>query len=133
MSTVHATHASDTLNRLETMGLMSDVDMPLYALRAQVASAINFVVHAARLGDGSRCVTEVTEVLGFDAQTGYRVAPVFERRYLGRDTEGRIRSEIVPTGHVPRCAKELRGMGYELPACVYEAEKTRRQEKKEPR
>lgn len=79
LSTVHATLPIDTLSRLETMALMSDVDVPLNVLRAQIASAIDTVIQVSRRSDGSRCVTHVTEVLGYDRENGYRVSHLFER------------------------------------------------------
>jgi pilus assembly protein CpaF len=78
LSTVHATLPIDTLSRLETMALMSDVDVPLNVLRAQIASAIDTVVQVSRRSDGSRCVTHVTEVQGYDRENGYRVSHLFE-------------------------------------------------------
>lgn len=79
LSTVHATLPADTLSRLETMALMSDVDVPLNVLRAQIASAIDTIVQVSRCPDGSRCVTHVSAVLGYDRQNGYRIDPLFER------------------------------------------------------
>ena len=79
LSTVHATLPIDALRRLETMALMSDVDMPLNALRAQIASAVDTVVQVARLPGGERCVTHVSNVLGYD-RDGYRISHLFERR-----------------------------------------------------
>ncbi len=79
LSTVHATLPIDTLSRLETMALMSDVDLPLNVLRAQIASAIDIVIQVSRRSDGSRRVTYVTEVLGYDRENGYRVGHLFER------------------------------------------------------
>jgi pilus assembly protein CpaF len=79
LSTVHATVPLDTLSRLETMALMSDVEVPLNVLRAQIASAIDTIVQVSRRSDGSRCVTHVTEVQGYDQQSGYRVSHLFER------------------------------------------------------
>src|SRR5690606_13456006 len=73
LSTVHATYPLDTLNRLETMSLMSDVDIPLSALRPQVASAIDFIVQTARQQDGTRCVTPIAEVVGYDGRDGYQL------------------------------------------------------------
>jgi pilus assembly protein CpaF len=78
LSTVHATLPIDTLSRLETMALMSDVDVPLNVLRAQIASAIDTIVQVSRRSDGSRCVTHVTEVQGYDRESGYRVSHLFE-------------------------------------------------------
>jgi pilus assembly protein CpaF len=111
LSTVHATYPIDALNRLETMALMSDVSLPLAALRAQVASAIHFVVQTARLQDGSRCVTHVTEVVGHDPVDGYQLRDLFVRRWTGRDRSGRILSELVYTDAVPRCFDMMKALG----------------------
>lgn len=120
MATVHATYPSDTLNRLETMAMMSDVQLPLRALRAQVASAIDFIVQTSRLRDGSRCVTHVSEVQTYDPDKGYELADIFIRRYQGQDEYGRIVSRMEATGYVPKCAELLRGHGYELPESIYQ-------------
>lgn len=78
MSTLHANSALDALNRLETLCMMSKVDLPLHALRAQVTSAIDVVVQMMRFGDGRRCVTEIAEVLPLDSQGRYQVHRIFE-------------------------------------------------------
>ena len=132
LSTVHATYPIDTLNRLETMAMMSDVEIPLHAMRAQIASAINFIVQTTRLLDGSRCVTHITEVLGYDLEKGYQLADTFIRRYLGRDENGKVISEFIPTGHIPGCLEMIRALGLELPASVYEASKNPIQGSDEP-
>ena len=121
MSTVHANHALDTLHRLETMALMSDVEIPLVALRSQVASAIDIVLHVSRLADGSRCVTQLAEITGYDPSTGYTYRDIFERRFLGRDPDGRMRTELVPTGYLPSCHEYLQRIGHPLPAELYQA------------
>ena len=77
LSTVHATVPMDTLSRLETMALMSDVDVPLKVLRAQIASAVDAIVQISRHADGSRRVTHVTEVEGHGHETGYRLRHLF--------------------------------------------------------
>jgi pilus assembly protein CpaF len=79
LSTVHATLPFDTLSRLETMALMSDVDVPLNVLRPQIASAVDTIVQVSRCSDGSRYVTHVAEVLGYDPENGYRISHLFER------------------------------------------------------
>lgn len=103
MSTVHATYPSDALNRLETMALMSDVDLPLFALRAQIASAIDLIVQTARIADGSRVITHLTEVGSYDAERGYLLRDLLIRRFEGRDASGGVRSWLEPTGALPRC------------------------------
>lgn len=78
LSTVHGTLPADTLSRLETMALMSDVEMPIPVLRSQLASAIDVIVQLARGQDGIRRVTHIAELSGFDDRTGYRLDALFE-------------------------------------------------------
>lgn len=80
LSTIHASYPIDALHRLETMALTSDVGLPQRALRAQVASAVDAIVQTSRLSTGQRCVTHITEVLGYDQETGYRLAHRFVRQ-----------------------------------------------------
>ncbi len=121
LATVHATYPTDTMNRLETMAMMSDVQMPLRAMRAQIASAIDFIVQTSRLRDGSRCVTHIAEVQGYHPDAGYNLENVFERRYEGQGADGRIQSTFGPTGFIPRATEVLQGHGYELPGSIYMA------------
>jgi len=121
LSTVHATYPVDTMMRLETMALMSDVGLPLYALRTQVASAIDIVVQTARLKNGSRCVTHISEVLGYDPEAGYHLQDLFLRTYKGMTTDGKMRSEFRATGSLPRCHEMIQALGYTLPHTMYEA------------
>lgn len=121
LATVHATYPTDTMNRLETMAMMSDIEMPLRAMRAQIASAIDFIVQTSRLRDGSRCVTHITEVQGYDPDRGYHLENVFERHYEGEDDQGRIRSHFSPSGFIPKVTELLKGHGYDLPATIYAA------------
>jgi len=121
LSTLHATHPRDTLTRLETMAMMSDIDMPLAALRIQLASAVNIIAQVARLQDGSRKLSHITEVLAFDPQNGvYLTQDIFVRRYYGLDERGMVQSELVPTGIVPRAVSQLHEHGVDLPPSVYQ-------------
>jgi pilus assembly protein CpaF len=124
MSTLHATYPRDTLTRLETMSMMSDVDMPLLAMRIQLASAVNLIVQTGRLQDGSRKITHVTEVLGFDVQTEtYQVADVFVRQYQGLGPKGEVLSRLVPSGIMPRALEQVHEHGLDLPPAMYDAAK----------
>ncbi len=125
LSTVHATYPIDTMNRLETMAMMSDVELPLSALRAQVGSAIDIVVQTSRLQDGSRCVTHVTQVVGYDPAQGYQLDNLFERHYLGREPDGRVTSELRATGALPACRDMIHALGMELPRSMLQARHTR--------
>ena len=122
LSTVHATYPIDTLNRLETMALMSDVDIPQQALRAQIASAVDIIVQTSRLSDGFRCVTHITEVLGYGSDTGYQLGDLFVRDYGQRSSDGRVSSSLVHTGRFPRSEATIRAAGLDLPASLAESE-----------
>jgi pilus assembly protein CpaF len=126
LSTLHATYPRDTLSRLETMAMMSDVAMPLQALRVQLASAVNIIVQVGRLQDGSRKVTHITEVLGWDLPNEtYVMRDIFLREYQGLGPRGEIMSEFGPTGYVPQCLPQLHEHGVDLPPSVYAAAKKR--------
>jgi pilus assembly protein CpaF len=126
LSTLHATYPKDTLSRLETMAMMSDLDMPLQALRIQLASAVNIIVQVSRLQDGSRKVTHISEVLGWDlAKESYLIADIFRREVHGLNEGGQILSEFVPTGYVPKCAEQVREHGHNLPPAIYAAAQNR--------
>jgi pilus assembly protein CpaF len=122
MGTLHASYPRDTLTRLETMAMMSDVEMPLAAMRTQIGSGVQLVVQVARLQDGSRKVTHITEVMGFDLETQkYRIQDIFLRRYDGFDQQGNLLSELVPTGVLPTFMHQLEEHGVSLPDPVLDA------------
>jgi pilus assembly protein CpaF len=107
MTTVHATSPRDALVRLETLSLMSDVDLPVYVARAQVASAINVVVQVTRFTeDGSRKVTRITEQLGLDDQNRYQFRDLFTSRITGRNESGRLIAALDLTGQKPSFSDE---------------------------
>jgi pilus assembly protein CpaF len=116
MGTLHASYPKDALTRMETMALMSDIDLPLSALRNQIGSGVELVVQVSRLADGTRKVTHITEVLGFDLdRQRYLLEDLFVRRYDGQDAEGGVASELVPTGAVPSFLGRLEEHGVRLP------------------
>jgi pilus assembly protein CpaF len=125
LSTVHATYPLDTLSRLETMALMSSVELPLFALRSQIASAVNIIVQTSRMRDGSRTVTHITEVLGAHPEKGYQVADLYVRKVEGEDARGKLVTRFVPTGELPTCTEYLSIMGYRLPEEMFQARRAR--------
>ena len=107
MSTVHANTPLDALIRLETLSLMSDVEIPVYVARAQVASAIDLIVQIARFTeDGSRKVTKITEVNGFDANNQYQIADLFVSKLRDKTADGRLIVDLTPTGQRPSFCRE---------------------------
>ena len=89
LTTVHANSPRDTVARLETLCLMAGMDLPLSAIRAQIVSAVDLIVQTARLSDGSRKVTAVTEVLGLDDRGQPRLRDLFVFRQSGVDPKTR--------------------------------------------
>jgi pilus assembly protein CpaF len=112
MSTIHANSALDALIRLETLSLMSDVDIPVYVARAQVASAIDLVVQIARFSeDGSRKITRIAEARGLDDNNRYQIADLFVSQLKGKTADGDLIAELAPTGQKPTFAAEPREQG----------------------
>ncbi len=107
LSTVHANSARDALVRLETLSLMSDVDIPVYVARAQVASAIHMVVQLSRFSeDGSRRISRITEILGLSENDQYQSRDLFEICMSGKTHDGTLISSLEPTGQLPTFAEE---------------------------
>jgi pilus assembly protein CpaF len=126
MATLHSTYPRDTLSRLETMAMMSDINMPLLPMRIQIASGVNLIVQVSRLQDGSRKMTHITEVVGFDTDAGqYKVQDIFVRHFAGISPEGKVMSEFLPTGVLPSLMSQLTEHGVDLPRAVYHAAERR--------
>ena len=107
LSTVHANTARDALIRMETLSLMSDIEIPVYVARAQVASAIDLVVQITRFSeDGSRKVTRVSEAFGLDDQNRYQLQDLYTTRMHGKDADGMLEMTIERTEHTPTFAAE---------------------------
>jgi len=121
ISTIHANSPRDALSRLETLVLMAGMDLPLRAIREQVASAIDVIVQISRMRDGSRRITQVTEVQGMESDI-ILLQEAFSFDYsAGVDETGRLRGHAVPTGVRPRFAERLGDLGIDLPVNAFMA------------
>jgi len=119
MGTLHASYPRDTLTRLETMAMMSDIEMPLMALRLQIASGVNAIVQVGREPTGRRVVTHISEVLGYNSDTGkYEINDIFRRQY---STDPNVPSELLPTGIAPRFEEAVIEHGCQLPEGLRDA------------
>ena len=126
ISTVHANSPRDAIARLETLVLMAGMDLPLRAIREQIASAIDVIVQISRLKDGTRCVTHVTEVQGMEGEiVTLQDAFVFDHG-AGTDADGHLLGRAVATGVRPRFADKFRDLGIELSPGIFQAELTTR-------
>jgi pilus assembly protein CpaF len=119
LSTVHANTPRDAIARLETMVLMAGLDLPVRAIREQVASAIDLIVQVGRLRDGSRRITHITEVQGMEGQV-VTLQDVFTFDYTaGLDADGRFLGQQVATGVRPRFVERLEQLGVTLAPGVF--------------
>jgi len=113
LSTVHANSARDALARLETMMLMSGVNLPERAMREQISSALDIVVHLSRLSDGTRRLVEFCEVTGMEGNT-ITTQLLFQYKQLGVEY-GRVIGEFSATGVIPSFMERLESRGFEIP------------------
>jgi pilus assembly protein CpaF len=117
MSTGHANSPRDMLSRLETMVLMAGVDLPLRAIREQVASAVDLIVHQSRLKDGTRRITNITEVQGMEGDV-IVMQDVFVFEQTGV-VDGKIQGRLKPTGIRPKFVEKFEVMGIHLPPGLF--------------
>lgn len=115
LATGHANSPRDILSRLETMVLMAGMELPLRAIREQISSAIDIIVHQSRMKDGSRKITHITEVLRMEGDT-IVLQDIFIYRQTGVDHRGKLSGYFAPTGIRPFCSERLEQYGFELPA-----------------
>lgn len=113
LTTGHANTPRDMLSRLETMVLMSGMNLPVKAIRDQISSAVHLIVQQARLQDGSRRITHITEVLGMEGEV-ITLQDIFKFEQKGVDAKGRVIGNFVFTGIMPRCLKTLSEHGIHL-------------------
>jgi pilus assembly protein CpaF len=119
ITTVHANTPRDSLSRMETMVLMAGVDLPIRAIRDQVAGALDLIVQQARLKDGTRRVVAITEVAGMEGDV-ITLQDLFTFDFAaGRDAQGKFLGGLRPTGLRPKFAQHLSDQGVELPMAAF--------------
>ncbi len=118
LTTGHANSPRDMLRRLEVMVLMAGMDLPVQAIREQIASAVNLIVQQTRFGDGSRRITSITEITGMEQGT-ILLNEIFCYRQQGFDQNGRIQGRYMATGQVPEFYEELRSRGIPVDMSIF--------------
>lgn len=120
LTTLHANLPRDAVSRLETMAMMAGLDMPLLAIRKQIAAAVNLIVHLARLSDGSRKMTHITELSGMEGEV-VTLTDIFKFDQTGVTPEGKIIGQLRPTGMRPQFTPRLEASGFKLGGEIFGA------------
>ena len=122
LTTVHSNAPRDTLSRIETMVLMAGFDLPMRAIREQIASAVDLIIHVSRLKDGTRRVTHVTEVEGMEGEI-ITLQDLFLFDFgMGVDEDGIYKGRLKATGIRPTFSEDLENQGIRLPADLFDPE-----------
>lgn len=117
MTTAHSNGPRDTISRLETMTLMAGMELPVRAIREQIASAVNFIVHQERMRDGTRKVVNISEIQGMEGDV-ITMMDIFVFEQTGYE-EGRVIGRLRPTGLRPKFMSEIEAQGINLPASIF--------------
>ena len=113
LTTVHANAPRDVISRLETMVLMSGLELPVRAIREQIGAAIHLIVHTSRYSDGSRKIARVTEVVGLEGDQ-ITMQDIFAFQQTGVDARGRVTGDFKPTGSVPTFVEDMAARGMKI-------------------
>ena len=123
LTTIHANTTHDVIARLDSLVLMSGMDLPLRSIREQIAFAINLIIHTARLSDGSRKVTCITEVTNMVDDVHIGLEDIFVFHQTGIDKKGKVIGYFSPTGYIPSFIAELKAHGIELSEKIFQPKK----------
>jgi len=119
MTTIHANSARDGVSRLENMIAMAGIDMPLKAMRSQISSAVNLIVQASRLQDGSRRMVSITEITGMEGDV-ISMQEIFRYQRVGLTPDNKIIGHFTATGVRSHFSERFKLWGYDLPAAIFE-------------
>jgi pilus assembly protein CpaF len=117
LTTAHSNSPRDTLARVETMALMAGMDLPVRAIREQIASAIDLIIHQSRMQDGTRKVVNITEVIGMEGDV-ITMQDIFRFEQTAIE-DGKVLGELVPTGLRPKYMDKIEGHGIHLPPSIF--------------
>ncbi|WP_170561029.1 CpaF family protein [Ruegeria atlantica] len=119
MTTIHANSARDGISRLENMIAMAGIEMPIKAVRSQISSAVNLIVQASRLQDGSRRMTSITEITGMEGDV-ISMQEIFKFQRVGLTPDNKIIGHFTATGVRSHYSERFRLWGFDLPPSIYE-------------
>jgi len=119
MTTIHANSTHDVLARLDSMILMSGIELPIRAIREMVASAVDLIVHTARLSDGARKILQVTEIAGMKDEVRVDLCDIFSFKQTGIDANGNVLGGFQATGYIPSFLDEIKTKGIPLSEDIF--------------
>ena len=122
LTTAHANTPRDCIARLEVMTLMSGLDLPIRAIREQIASAVHVIIQQSRFPDGSRKVTHITEITGMEGDI-ITLQDIFLYKQDGYGPDGKIKGRFVATGNIPELYRELTERGIEVDLSIFQKDK----------
>ncbi len=117
LTTAHSNSPRDTLSRVETMALMAGMDLPIRAIREQISSAIDLIIHQSRMQDGTRKVVSITEVVGMEGEV-ITMQDIFRFEQTAIE-DGKVLGELIPTGLRPKNMDKIEGAGIHLPPSIF--------------
>ena len=117
LTTAHSNAPRDTLARVETMALMAGMDLPVRAIREQIASAIDLIIHQSRMQDGTRKVVSITEVVGMEGDV-ITMQDIFRFEQTAIE-DGKVLGELIPTGLRPKYMEKIEAYGIHLPPSIF--------------
>ena len=119
LTTIHANTPRDALTRLETMVAMTNLNIPEAAIRRQISSALDLIVQVARMSDGTRKITSISEVVGMEGEV-VTMQDIFDFKKTGLGEKGEVLGEFLPTGIRPRFSERLLAVGIKLPISLFD-------------
>ncbi len=119
MTTIHANSTHDVLTRLDSMILMAGVELPIRAIREMVASAVDLIIHTARLSDGTRKIIQITEIAGMKDEMHIDLRDIFAFKQVGIDAQARVLGDFQATGYVPSFIEDIKIKGIPLPPDIF--------------
>jgi len=123
MTTIHANSTFDVLSRLDSMILMSGIELPVRVIREMIASAVDIIVHTARLSDGSRKVTAISEISGMKDELHINLNDIFVFKQIGIDSNGKVQGYFTATGYLPSFLDEIRIRGVQISDDIFKPAK----------
>jgi len=124
MTTIHANSTHDVLMRLDSMILMSGIELPIRAIREMIVSAVDMIVHTARLSDGTRKVIQVTELAGMKDELHVDLKDIFVFKQTGIDSQGKVLGDFHPTGYIPTFLEDIQIRGIPLSEEIFKVDRT---------